>query len=503
MSRSFASTTSSPASLSHYHQQFLKFVEVHPELADREYCRRLKEKSPIEKFTHAYVDSTLKTTQPWPMLVAGEPAEELHRVARELHRLHTEIPQRFFANDAARISTFYGYDPTVVDYLQRVLDLAWRPGGEIMRGDFILCDDVLKCIEINPTCYIGGLFTSNETISHALSVPLMQQFCKEQEVIVRQHLTWDSFLRLVIERAAARGLDRQGCLNLALAIDEHEDYSPAISFMEQGYRSLLEKYAPGTEGKFLFCAYDQMSRKKDHLLVGDEVVHVVFQFYDDTMVTPVRLEVEAWLDGVIDLYAGPLGWLYNDKRNIALMSESADKTLFLNADSVFDRDEARFLNRHLPWTRLLAPGRTLYRGETVDLVSVVLREREKMVLKPAQTYGGSSVHVGLFLSQDEWQAQVEEALSYESYTVQEYLEPSVQSFPWGDSGVEPCAVIWGLFVMGDRFGGYFMRSAPQTNDGILNLASGAQIGGALELSSVEPSDDNAVTRTWSFRESDR
>jgi len=500
MSKGLVSPVSRPT-LSHYHQEFLSFVEAHPELANRACFQRFKECSPIESITHGYVDSTLKTSQVWPMLVAAEPARELHRVAVEMHRLNTEIPRRFFANDARQVSEFYGYDPDVESHLQRVLDLPWRPGGEIMRGDFILSQDVLKCIEINPTCYIGGLFTSNETFSHAVNVPLMQEFLRDQGVTVRQHLTWDSFLRLVIERAVARSLHHDGRLNVALAVAQPEEYSTAIPFMEQGYRSLLEKHAPETEGKILFCTYDQLSRKKDHLLVGGDVIHVLAQFYDDTMVAPVRLEVEAWLDGIIDLYAGPLGWLYNDKRNIALLSESADKTLFSGADGVFDHDEASFLNRHLPWTRLLVPGKTLYRGETVDLEALVPRERQKMVLKPAQTYGGASVHVGPFMSQDEWRAQVSEALSYGSYTVQEYLEPSVQTLQWGDSDIKPCAVIWGLFVMGGRFGGYFMRSAPRTKDGILNLASGAQIGGALELSSGEPGDDGAVTRTWSFRES--
>lgn len=498
-----SSFVSSPA-LSHYHKEFLRFVETHPELANRAYFRSFEDRPLRKDLTHALANSKLKGSQPWPMLVAGEPAQELHRIAAELHRLKTEIPRRFFANDARKISDFYYYDPDVVSHLQRVLDLPWRHGGEIMRGDFILSQGVLKCLEMNPTANSGGLFLSNETFSHAVGVPLMQQFFRDQNLVVRLHPIWDNFLNLVIERALARSLQHDGFLNIGLAIGFHEEYLPTTPPLEARYHALLEKYAPGIEGKILFCDYNQLTRKKDHLLAGDNVIHILVQLYDDNMVAPVRVDVEAWIDGVIDLYAGPLGWLYNDKRNIALLSESADTTLFGSTDGVLDRDEASFLNRHLPWTRLLKTGRTLYRGERVDLESLVLREREKMVLKPAQTFGGASIHLGPFIPQEEWQARVREALSYENFTVQEYLQPSVHACQWGESGFKPCVAIWGLFVMGKKFGGYFMRYAPHTDDGILSAGRGAELGNVLELFSKQPSDDEGeVIQTWSFRESGR
>src|SRR5687768_14997599 len=45
--------------------------------------------------------------QPWPLFVEGSEAERLGALALGMDRLMKSIPERFFANDAARMATGY------------------------------------------------------------------------------------------------------------------------------------------------------------------------------------------------------------------------------------------------------------------------------------------------------------------------------------------------------------------------------------------------------------
>jgi hypothetical protein len=66
-------------------------------------------------------------------------------------------------------------------------------------------------------------------------------------------------------------------------------------------------------------------------------------------------------------------------------------------------DEERVAVRaHVPWTRIVGPGATRYQGETVELLDFVARNRERLVLKPNDEYGGSGVILGWTVSDEAW-----------------------------------------------------------------------------------------------------
>jgi hypothetical protein len=85
---------------------------------------------------------------------------------------------------------------------------------------------------------------------------------------------------------------------------------------------------------------------------------------------------------------------------------------------LFTADELAAIARHIPWTRRVRPGRTTFDGGEDELLDILRRERERLVLKPNDDYGGAGVVIGWETSAEDWERATGHALTA-SYVVQE------------------------------------------------------------------------------------
>jgi hypothetical protein len=95
---------------------------------------------------------------------------------------------------------------------------------------------------------------------------------------------------------------------------------------------------------------------------------------------------------------------------------------------LFSEAERAAIAAHVPWTRRVREGRTTRRGARVDLLPLLRAERERLVMKPNDEYGGKGVFIGWELSEGEWDAAIAKALEAD-YVVQAKVELRRQSFP--------------------------------------------------------------------------
>jgi len=296
----------------------------------------------------------------------------------------------------------------------------------------------------------------------------------------------------MIDHAVRRGLPRDGSLNLVFIIREPTTEDPRD--VEPTFTSVLRERAPGVRGRILICEREQLKRDGDTLRAKGEPVQIVLCYYITCPVLPMPIEVEAWLDGVVDLYPGPMGYIYSDKRNLALLSEGVERGLFIGEDASLIKD-------HVPWTRLVRSGTTRYRGEVWELERLLLEKREAFVLKPAQGFAGGGISIGRFTSSEAWHEHVLSAFAYETMCVQEFIVTSPQRLQWSSCGSTDCLMNWGLFVFDDRFGGAYMRSSPaQGHEGLIGISSGAQRCCCFELAPAgEQLSPEELVDEWSFR----
>jgi hypothetical protein len=103
--------------------------------------------------------------------------------------------------------------------------------------------------------------------------------------------------------------------------------------------------------------------------------------------------------------------------------------------AMFEADELAAVRAHVPWTRVVEERRTEKDGETIDLLPWAAANRERLVLKPNDDYGGRGIVLGWLVSDEEWQTTLRTALEA-PYVVQERIVLPTEPFPsWVDGGV--------------------------------------------------------------------
>lgn len=113
--------------------------------------------------------------------------------------------------------------------------------------------------------------------------------------------------------------------------------------------------------------------------------------------------------------------ILHKKASLAVLSNEWNRDMFTP-------DEVRVIDQHIPWTRLVREGYTTYQGRKVDLVPFLLQEREHLVLKPNDEYGGKGVILGWLTSPAAWEEKVKMALQ-EPYVVQRRVPIPSEPYP--------------------------------------------------------------------------
>jgi len=143
--------------------------------------------------------------------------------------------------------------------------------------------------------------------------------------------------------------------------------------------------------------------------------------------------VRAVRDGAVCMVNGFRCKLLHKKASLAVLSDERNGDLF-------DHVERAAIAEHVPWTRVVAERHTTHRDHDVDLVPFVLRERERLVLKPNDEYGGTGVVLGWQVDEAGWERAVHAALEA-PHIVQERIELPSSPYP---------ALVDGALTYGER-----------------------------------------------------
>jgi len=72
--------------------------------------------------------------------------------------------------------------------------------------------------------------------------------------------------------------------------------------------------------------------------------------------------------------------------------------------------ERALIDAHVPWTRMMWPGKVQFEGRMRDIRELALEERERMVLKPSEGFEGRGVLLGAETAPQVWEAEVNRRL---------------------------------------------------------------------------------------------
>jgi len=126
------------------------------------------------------------------------------------------------------------------------------------------------------------------------------------------------------------------------------------------------------------------------------------------------------------------------------------------------------IRKHVPWTVRVAEGRVIHHGDSVDLVEFARANRDRLVLKPNDEYGGKGVQIGWERTESEWDAALQTAL-HEPFVLQERVPVARTEFPDIARNVAPRVVDLDPFIFGDRVTGCLTRLSDTS---LCNVTSG-------------------------------
>ncbi|WP_182881602.1 hypothetical protein [Microbispora sp. H10949] len=174
-------------------------------------------------------------------------------------------------------------------------------------------------------------------------------------------------------------------------------------------------------------------------------------------IEPVRQALDA---GCLLLPTQTCGLLDN-KKALGLLSEGQP---WMSAA------ERAFVERYVPWTRIVADRAVDWRGERVDLVKHLEAGQRAMVLKRGIGMKGEAVLVGRGCTAATWRRALDEAVRLGDSVAQEYVEPVAcevdLSWSDNDAGVVETYPVLGPFLFGDRPGGLWARFLTEGNEGV-------------------------------------
>ncbi|MFD9206405.1 hypothetical protein ACFVZM_08985 [Streptomyces sioyaensis] len=311
-------------------------------------------------------------------------------------------------------------------------------------------------------------------------------------------VTQDLLTRIYADTCTMRQLDKTTRIQPAPTLERIVDLllaawhdagepgaTPQVAVVDWPDRAVLYEFQPVRAAlqargvPTLICTPDDLSFTRGRLMAhideaGNQPVTLV---YRRVMVTDLRHKygphvihhplVRAAMAGACTVVNPLAAQLTTRKSLFALLSDEQ----VLNW---LPADEAAAARRHVPWSRQLRPGRTLYQGDTVDLLEFVRTQRDRLVLKPDDGYAGRGVVCGWHTSPDAWSTAIKNALRT-PHVVQERVPIPTAVFPFlADKGLVWHQRLEGNdpMLVGDTVAGSFSRIS--TNF-MVNMASGGHL----------------------------
>ena len=143
--------------------------------------------------------------------------------------------------------------------------------------------------------------------------------------------------------------------------------------------------------------------------------------------------------------------------------------------ALFSEPERAVIAAHVPWTRLVADTRTERHGHQTSLLELARRDRESLVLKPNDEYGGKGVVLGWETEPGQWDAALDAALGDApgTWIIQERIPVRREVFPMfdADGHVEMRDMLVDLapYLFRGKMAGYLTRLSAT---GLANVTSG-------------------------------
>jgi uncharacterized circularly permuted ATP-grasp superfamily protein len=354
-------------------------------------------------------------------------------------------------------------DPKLMDELglteaERRMTLV-HPGfstaGVTTRLDAFVHSGEIKFVESNAE-NPSSLSDQEELNRVLLELPVMANFARRYRL--RQFSPVEKLLETLL--SVYREWGGSGVPNIAIL--DWKDLPTQSEFV------LLEEYFSAHGVPTIICSPDDLEYQNGQLRCGAfridlvykrVIIHEFLARYDDTH--PL---IRAYVNHDVCLVNPFRCKIMHKKAVFEMLTDDQHQNWFTST-------EKKAIHRTVPWTRRLSDRKTTRKGQWIDLLEFIRRNRPRLVLKPNDDYGGHGVHFGPQMGEREWEHAIESALSAD-YIVQDALDLHPEVFPIfseTDWKLQPMFVDTNPFLFRGRVCGAMVRLSSTP---IVNVTSG-------------------------------
>jgi uncharacterized circularly permuted ATP-grasp superfamily protein len=350
--------------------------------------------------------------------------------------------------------------PTPEELRLASIDPGYQTISTASRADAFLLPDELQFAEYNAESP-GGPGYSHRLADVFASTPIMTRF--QDSFRVRRHRTIERLLEALLETYREWG-GRARPPQMAI-VDWRE--VPTWSEFE-----LLRDAFVAAGVPTVVCDPRDLIFEQGRLRAQDAVVDLVYRRVLVSDIVARGDECRA----LVDAYAAHAVCVAN-----ALRCKLPQKKTFFAVltderfSRLFESDaEQQMVRRHVPWTRRLRAGWTTRDGERIDLLEYARAQRERLVLKPSDEYGGAGVQLGWELRSTDWEDALAAALKDvgQVWILQERIKVLRELFPTCDGTQvthRDMLVDLAPYLFRGRLSGYLTRLSAT---GLANVTSG-------------------------------
>jgi glutathionylspermidine synthase len=231
---------------------------------------------------------------------------------------------------------------------------------------------------------------------------------------------------------------------------------------------LFERYFQEQGLRTVIATPQSLEFRDGRLWAGDFPIDIYYKrvLTSELLQQPdaARATIEAYEAGAVCVINSFRAKLLHKKMSLALLHDDANAHLF-------SAGELQTIRQHIPWTRKVAEGYTTFEGQRIDLMPFITDNRERLVLKPNDEYGGKGVAIGWDTTEEDWQATAGEALKG-SYVVQQVVHLGKEPYPYYDEnglGFRDLTADLDPFVFGTDTQGILTRLSAAS---LLNVTAG-------------------------------
>lgn len=184
-------------------------------------------------------------------------------------------------------------------------------------------------------------------------------------------------------------------------------------FEQEGYRSLI-------------CSPDELEFSNNRLRAGDFEIDIVYK----RLLVNEYLPIMAAQPALLDAYRAGAICMVNSFRSKIIHKKALFAVLTSGRRAGhFSAAEQAAIRSHVPWTRLVRVEKTDYLGAEIDLLEFVTANRNRLVLKPNDDYGGHGITIGWNCDEAGWREALRNAVANGDYVVQERVPTARETFP--------------------------------------------------------------------------